>query len=55
MYTLLLGGFNYFNYGPDKNKVLYGTPNHPRYDLSKIKSPIALYVAKNDGIVGYKV
>lgn len=52
---ITLGGFTYFNYGPEKNLQLYGTKTPPDYDLSKISAPVALYYSKDDTAVPYIV
>lgn len=40
--------FRQFDYGRKKNKEIYGTPEPPDYDLSKITIPTFLYKSQND-------
>lgn len=42
------GKFRQFDYGRIKNKRIYGTPQPPDYDLSKINIPTFLHYSKND-------
>jgi hypothetical protein len=43
-----------FDFGPAKNKELYGSEMPPEVDMTKIKDsgvPVAMYVAKHDRII----
>ncbi|KAL3265248.1 hypothetical protein HHI36_009462 [Cryptolaemus montrouzieri] len=40
--------FKKFDYGPEKNRELYSSDVPPDYDLSKIKTPVAIFVGKQD-------
>ncbi|XP_064488561.1 gastric triacylglycerol lipase-like [Ornithodoros turicata] len=40
--------FQKFDYGPEKNKLKYGQARPPRYDVSKVAAPVALYWSQND-------
>lgn len=42
------GYFRQYDYGKSKNKEIYGTPEPPDYDLSRINVPIFLHYSKND-------
>ncbi|CAG9562218.1 unnamed protein product [Danaus chrysippus] len=40
--------FQWYNYGSDKNMIVYNSTIPPVYDLSKVTMPVALIAAKND-------
>jgi len=40
--------FRPFDYGKEKNLVIYGSDEPPPYNLSKVTAPVALYWADND-------
>ncbi|XP_012054536.1 PREDICTED: lipase 3-like [Atta cephalotes] len=52
--TLSPNKFKQFDYGILGNTNVYGLPNPPNYDLSKIKVPIYLYYSKNDWLANVK-
>ena len=43
--------FSPFNYGTEKNKVIYGTEEPPEFDLTKIKTKVVLIQGSDDGLV----
>ncbi|KAF2901735.1 hypothetical protein ILUMI_04463 [Ignelater luminosus] len=45
------GKFNQFDYGRNKNKEIYGTPDPQIYDLSKFRVPVYLVRAENDLLI----
>lgn len=47
--------FQKFDYGPTKNKVLYGQQEPPLYDLSKINLTAIMFFGKNDLLISEKV
>lgn len=47
---ILSGKFERYNEGRAGNIKRYGTPKPPKYDLSKIASPVVLIVAHNDWV-----
>jgi len=53
--TLSPNKFKQFDYGILGNINVYGLPNPPNYDLSKIKVPVYLYYSKNDWLANVKV
>jgi pimeloyl-ACP methyl ester carboxylesterase len=48
------GKFRKYDYGGFRNKFIYGQWSPPKYDLSKVKVPVALYHASNDMLVDTK-
>lgn len=45
------GRFTYFDFGPDRNKKMYGSPRPPEYDLSKITNQhMAFLTSSNDNM-----
>lgn len=46
--SILSGSFRKFDYGPTENLKLYGSTQPPKYDLEKIKVPVAIYYSEND-------
>ncbi|ENN79085.1 hypothetical protein YQE_04467, partial [Dendroctonus ponderosae] len=42
------GNFRKYDYGPGKNRFLYGSKTPPDYDISKITVPIFLIYARSD-------
>lgn len=42
------GNFQQYNYGIEKNLLIYNSPEPPRYNLSKITIPIVLFYGNND-------
>lgn len=52
---MILGRFEKFDYGPEKNMVVYGSEIPPEYDLKKVTAPVALYYGKNDLLVDTRV
>ncbi|XP_026272207.2 lipase 1-like [Frankliniella occidentalis] len=48
------GNFYKFDYGPFKNKELYGSVSPPVYNLSSISSPTYVYYSMTDNTVHYK-
>lgn len=58
MYPLLLfseGAFLKYNFGPVKNKLLYGSRYPPAYNLSGVSSPVYLHYSDGDNMVDAKV
>lgn len=49
------GKFQHYDFGADGNKVKYGTPQPPIYDISQIQVPIAIYWGANDFLSQAKV
>lgn len=47
--------FGQYNYNKQKNIEIYGQPDPPAYDLTKIVVPVALYHAKNDWLSSTEV
>ncbi|OXU21284.1 hypothetical protein TSAR_013378 [Trichomalopsis sarcophagae] len=45
-----LGEFRNFDYGTKDNLKVYGSPEPPNYDLSKIQIPIAVFCSDNDWV-----
>ncbi|XP_034236271.1 lipase 3-like isoform X2 [Thrips palmi] len=41
-------GFRQYDHGPKRNRELYGTPEPPQYNLTAIRTPVYIYLAKND-------
>ncbi|CAG7722282.1 unnamed protein product [Allacma fusca] len=48
------GKFRKYDFGSFRNKFIYGQWTPPKYDLSKVKVPVALYHAPNDMLVDTK-
>lgn len=48
MTLLLTGSFRKFNYGATENLKIYGSTQPPKYDLEKVKTPIAIFYSEND-------
>ncbi|XP_043522896.1 lipase 3-like [Frieseomelitta varia] len=46
--NVLSSSFRKFDYGPTKNLKIYGSTQPPKYDLEKIKTPIAIFYSEND-------
>ncbi len=51
---ILAPSFNKYNYGWAGNQKLYGQPNPPAYDLSKVTTPVYIFYGKNDHRVSPK-
>lgn len=47
--------FQDYDYGKDKNFEVYGSPEPPKYDLSKVQVPVAVFYSGNDLITTPKV
>lgn len=45
---LLLGRFQWLDFGPAKNLKNYGTIEPPDYDLSLVTAPVYIYYSTND-------
>jgi len=45
---MLSGDFQQYDYGAQKNKLIYGSSEPPRYDLSKMQVPTYLIRSEND-------
>ncbi|KAH6929027.1 hypothetical protein HPB50_022486 [Hyalomma asiaticum] len=41
----------HFDWGPIKNKIIYGQKEAPKYDLKKVTAPVALYWSDGDVLV----
>lgn len=52
---LILGGFAQYDYGPERNKEIYGSEKPPQYNLSKILAPVAVYYGENDVLITNEV
>ncbi|XP_072762482.1 lipase 3-like [Anoplolepis gracilipes] len=48
------GKFRHYDYGQEKNLLIYNSSEPPDYDLTKIMVPIALYYSVNDWIFDIK-
>ncbi|CAB0035916.1 unnamed protein product, partial [Trichogramma brassicae] len=48
---MVVNEFSKFDYEPAKNKEVYGTTRPPKYDLSKVQVPSAVFWSKNDWLV----
>jgi lysosomal acid lipase/cholesteryl ester hydrolase len=48
--TMMTGKFQLYDYGVDKNIMLYGSKSPPLYPLEKITSPIYLYAGLHDQV-----
>ncbi|KAL7287737.1 hypothetical protein TKK_0018122 [Trichogramma kaykai] len=48
---MVVNEFSKFDYGPAKNQEVYGTARPPKYDLSKVQVPSAVFWSKNDWLV----
>lgn len=40
--------FQKFDYGTEINMKMYGSPDPPKYDLSKIQVPVAVFYSDKD-------
>lgn len=49
------GHYRQFDYGTEKNMQVYGKPNPPDYDLSKITIPISIMHGELDHIARIEV
>lgn len=47
--------FGQYDYGAAGNMKKYGSPNPPKYDLSKIKVPITLMYSGDDWLSSHEV
>lgn len=47
--------FRPFDYGKKENLKIYGVPEPPPYDLSKVSAPVALYWSDNDWLAAKEV
>ncbi|XP_052125206.1 lipase 1-like [Frankliniella occidentalis] len=45
------GNFQKYDFGPSKNKQVYGTKNPPGYNLRNISSPMYVYYSSTDALV----
>lgn len=45
---MFLASFQQFDNGAEENLKLYGTKEPPKYDLTKVKVPIAIFHSEND-------
>lgn len=48
------GDFKKFDYGFIKNLVVYGKTSPPKYDLSKVTAPVAMFYGDNDNFASEK-
>ena len=44
----ILDKFCRYDFGPEKNKEIYGQDEPPEYDVTQITAPVALYWSDND-------
>lgn len=44
----LSGKFQKYDYGEEKNLEIYGQATPPRYDLTKVTAPVAMYTGTKD-------
>lgn len=42
------GSFRKFDYGSIENLKIYGSTQPPKYDLEKVKPPVAVFYSEND-------
>jgi lysosomal acid lipase/cholesteryl ester hydrolase len=49
------GEFRQFDFGEKKNMEEYGQATPPKYNLSLVTSPVALYYSDNDRLAPVKV
>lgn len=47
--------FQQYDYGKKTNQKIYGSNKPPKYDLSKISAPVAMYYGLNDLLAAEKV
>lgn len=40
--------FDEYDYGPDENSKVYGSPDPPEYDLSIVRLPVAIFTGKDE-------
>lgn len=45
------GKFRQYDYGREKNMLIYNSPEPPDYDVTKITVPIYLFYSKNDLLI----
>ncbi|XP_011705791.1 PREDICTED: lipase 3-like, partial [Wasmannia auropunctata] len=45
------GKFRQYDYGPEKNQLIYNATEPPEYNLANITVPVALFYADNDWLV----
>ncbi|KAL7290221.1 hypothetical protein TKK_0015926 [Trichogramma kaykai] len=43
--------FQHFDYGKEKNLIMYNSTEPPKYNLSKIQPPVAVFHSKHDDVV----
>ncbi|XP_047362652.1 lipase 3-like isoform X2 [Vespa velutina] len=46
--TILSGSFRNFDYGVTQNLKIYGSTQPPKYNLEKVKVPVAVFYGEND-------
>ncbi|KAG8262760.1 hypothetical protein J6590_047280 [Homalodisca vitripennis] len=54
MQIIQTGWLQQFDYGPQKNLLMYGSHKPPEYDISNTTCPVVLHYDKNDYLVDYK-
>lgn len=53
--TIMSKRFQQYDYGSEKNLILYNSTTPPEYDLTKVVAPIYLFVGEEDAIFHRKV
>lgn len=48
------GKFRQYDYGPEKNRLLYKSAAPPDYRLDRVTAPVFIYYSENDYIVSIK-
>ena len=46
--------FQAFDYGAERNRLVYGSSRPKTYDLSRVTVPVHIYFSKNDRPVNYR-
>lgn len=49
------GTFGQYNYGQEMNKIMYGSEEPPRYNLTDVTVPVSIYYGAGDFLVTSKV
>lgn len=52
---IVSGHFQAYDYGPSKNRRYYNSSSPPDYDLTKVRVPVAFFVADNDWLAASRV
>lgn len=47
-FNFFLGKFSQYDFGPERNVILYKNMTPPEYSLENITSPVILYYGPND-------